>query len=190
MDRKGPRILIAGLGNLLLRDDGVGVHAVRELYKLPPLGVMVVEVGTAVLHALHWFEWAERILAIDAMQSGGPPGTIYTCGTDEVEERGLQVSLHELSLLAALRLLPQEADPEVTVMGIEPEKIELGLDLSPVVKSALPRLVQGVREIAGNWRLEMLAAGRHSQRDADATTRAKELRPSISQLLTQLPNPS
>ena len=58
-----PRILIVGIGNALLQDDGVGVHAVRELIKDPPSGVMCVEVGTAVLDALHLIEWADKIEA-------------------------------------------------------------------------------------------------------------------------------
>ena len=67
---KGPRILVLGLGNLLLRDDGVGVQAVRQLQKDPPAGAKVVEVGTAVLDALHLYEWAGRCLAIDAQRDG------------------------------------------------------------------------------------------------------------------------
>ena len=80
--RRPPRILIAGLGNCLLRDDGIGVHAIRSLQQNPPPGVVVAEVGTAVLDALHLLEWAEKILAIDAMQAGGNPGTLYAFGVD------------------------------------------------------------------------------------------------------------
>ena len=72
------RVLIAGLGNLLLRDDGVGVHAVRSMGNDLPPGVLAVEVGTAVLDALHLFEEAEMVIAIDAMKAGGAPGTIYS----------------------------------------------------------------------------------------------------------------
>src|SRR5512139_3120116 len=99
---KRPRILIAGLGNILLRDDGVGVHAVRELRQDTSPGALVVEVGTAVLDALHLLEWAEAILAIDAMRAGGSPGTIYPLRVEEIAEPGPMSSLHELSLLGAL----------------------------------------------------------------------------------------
>ena len=106
--RRQPRILIAGLGNYLLRDDGIGVHAVRTLQQTPLPGVIVAEVGTAVLDALHLLEWADKILAIDAMQAGGPPGTLYTFGVDAVEGPGMQTSLHELNFLAALDFLPRQ----------------------------------------------------------------------------------
>jgi hydrogenase maturation protease len=149
--RKGPKILIAGLGNLLLRDDGVGVHAVHELQKIPPPGVQVVEVGTAVLDALHLFEWADRVLAIDAMQAGGPAGTLYSLRASDVEDRSPKASLHELSLLAALRFLADARRPSIVILGVEPAVIDYGLDLSPEVQSALPVLVQSVREIVDAW---------------------------------------
>lgn len=146
-----PRILIAGLGNSLLQDDGVGVHAVRELRKAALPGVLAVEVGTAVLDALHLFEWADKILAIDAMEAGGSPGTIYVFGVGDIEEHGLQASLHELSLLAALRFLPQGPRPEIVVLGMEPETIDYGLDVSPSLQASLPQLVQAAREIIASW---------------------------------------
>ena len=64
-----PRIIIAGLGNILLQDDGVGVHAVRELLKAPPKNAKPLEIGCAVFDALHYMERADRVLVIDAMQA-------------------------------------------------------------------------------------------------------------------------
>jgi hydrogenase maturation protease len=156
--RRGPRILIAGLGNLLLRDDGVGVHAIHELQKAPPPGVQVVEVGTAVLDALHLFERADRILAIDAMQAGGPAGTLYSLQVSDVEDRSPKASLHELSLLAVLRFLVDGRQPPIVILGVEPGVIDYGLDLSPEVQSALPDLIQSVREIVESWRLGLSPA--------------------------------
>jgi hydrogenase maturation protease len=147
-----PRILIAGLGNYLLQDDGVGVHAVRALQQTPLPGVIVAEVGTAVLGVLHLLEWAEKILAIDAMQAGGTPGTIYAFAVDDVAGPGMQASLHELNLLAALRFLPRQVKPEILIVGIEPQTIDYGLDLSPAVAAALPELTREVRKIVADWR--------------------------------------
>jgi len=150
--RRKPRILIAGLGNYLLQDDGVGVHAVRALQQTPLPGVIVAEVGTAVLGALHLLEWAEKILAIDAMQAGGTPGTIYAFGVEDAAGPGMQASLHELNLLAALRFLPRQAKPQILIVGIEPETIDYGLDLSPAVAAALPELSREIRRIVAGWR--------------------------------------
>jgi hydrogenase maturation protease len=146
-----PRILIVGLGNLLLRDDGVGVHAIRELQKdSQPMG-LAVEVGTAVLDALHLFEWADRILAVDAMQAGGPAGTLYGLRVSDVEDHGPRGSLHQLNLLAVLRFLPNGKRPAIAILGVEPEIIDYGLELSPKVEAALPVVIQSVRKIVKYW---------------------------------------
>ena len=147
-----PRILIAGLGNYLLRDDGIGVHAVRALQQTPPPGAVLADIGTAVLDALHLLEWADKILAIDAMQAGGPPGTLYAFGVDAVEGPGMQTSLHELNFLAALDFLPRRTKPEILMVGMEPETIDYGLDLSSAVAAALPELTREVRKIVSGWR--------------------------------------
>ncbi len=148
---RGPKILIVGLGNLLLRDDGVGVHAVHELQKTPPPDVRIVEVGTALLDSLHLFEWADKILAIDAMQAGGSPGTLYSFGLSDREDRP-PASLHELGLLSALRFLSEEKRPPVVILGVEPAVIDYGLNLSPEVQSALPALFQSAREMVDAWK--------------------------------------
>ena len=147
-----PRILVAGLGNLLLKDDGVGVHAVRALQHRVPRGVRAVEVGTGVLDALHLIEWADRILAIDAMQADGSPGTIYRFEVGDVADRLIKASLHEVDLLAALRFLTSGHRPEVAVLGIEPETIDAGMDLSSSVRAALPTLVAAATDIVTQWR--------------------------------------
>jgi len=152
--RKELRILIVGLGNLLLRDDGVGVHAIRELQRNPQLGILPVEVGTAVLDALHLFEWADRILAIDAMQAGGSAGTLYSLRVSDVEDRGPRGSLHELNLLAALRFLPNGKRPEIVILGVEPGIIDNGINLSPEVAAALPVVIHSIREVVEYWQGE------------------------------------
>ncbi len=153
---KGPRILIAGLGNLLLRDDGVGVQAIRELQKDPQPGVLAVEIGTAVLDSLSLFEWADKILAIDAMRAGGSAGTLYSFQVSKGEDRSPQGSLHALNLLAALRLLPDDKRHQLVILGVEPMVIEHGLNLSRKVQAALPVLIQSVREIVNYWLLDPL----------------------------------
>lgn len=148
------RILIAGLGNLLLRDDGVGVHVIQALQQTAlPRGVLAVEVGTAPLDALHLLEWADEVHAVDAVEAGGPPGTLYRLGLDAAEEDG-RTSLHELGLRSVCRLIPPERRPRVTVWGVEPEIIEFGLDLSPSVRPSVPELVRMLQAVISNHRVE------------------------------------
>jgi hydrogenase maturation protease len=149
--RKKPRILIAGLGNLLLQDDGIGVHAVRELQKSPPRRTLVVEIGTWVLDSLHLLEWADRVLVIDAMQAGGPPGTLYLCGDGDVADPQMKASLHELSLISVLKFLPETERPEIRVLGVEPKKIDYGLELSHNLQACLPGLIRTVHQLIAQW---------------------------------------
>jgi hydrogenase maturation protease len=144
---KRPRILVAGLGNLLLMDDGVGIHAVRAIRNSLPRGVRAVEIGTAVLDALHLIEWADTIVAFDAMQAGGAPGTVYSFGVEDVEDRGIKGSLHEVNLIAALGFLTRPHRPEISILGVEPEKIDFGLELTPPVAAALPTAVEAALKI-------------------------------------------
>jgi len=141
------KTLIVGLGNVLLKDDGVGVHAVRELGKVLPRGILAVEVGTAVLDALHLFEWADRIIGIDAMQAGGTPGTIYSFGVDDVDDQGVKASLHEMGLIASLRFM-KGPRPPIYMLAVEPESMDCGMELSATVQQAVPRLVAEARRIA------------------------------------------
>lgn len=151
-DRKA-KILVAGLGNFLLRDAGIGVQAVRELQKNPPEGVRVVEVGTAVVDDLHLFAWADRILAIDAVKGGGSAGTIYALPLSGGENDGSKASLHGFTLLAALQLLPSRKRPSILILGVEPEFLHHGIELSDKVAAVLPVLIRSAREIVDYWRL-------------------------------------
>jgi hydrogenase maturation protease len=141
------KTLVVGLGNILLKDDGVGVHAVRELQKVLPRRILAVDVGTAVLDALHLFEWADRIIGIDAMQAGGPPGTIYTFSVEDVDDQGVTASLHEMGLIAGLRFIKGRR-PAISMLAVEPETMEVGLELSTPVRDALPKLVAAARKMA------------------------------------------
>ncbi len=143
-------ILVAGLGNLLLKDDGVGVHAVRELARRVPSGVVAAEIGCAILDGLHLIEAADKVLALDAMQAGGAPGEIYAFRLEDVENPPVKPSLHDYGLRAAFEFLPGRR-PEVLVLGVEPGEIGFGLELTTAVRSALPRLVDEALRIVREW---------------------------------------
>lgn len=148
-----PRVLVVGLGNDLLMDDGVGVHAARSLkQKKLGAGVTVVEVGTAILDALHLFERADHILAIDAMQAGGGPGAIYRLDGDDVVRRDL-ASMHDFTFQSALTLLKRQPK-SVVVIGVEPGRIDYGLDLTNAVANAIPAVVQAATQIVLRWQPE------------------------------------
>ena len=159
-------LLVAGLGNELLMDDGVGVHAVRLLqqdarFSSDP-NLVIVEVGVAVLDALHLFAWADHILAIDAMKAGHAPGSMYQVRDTDVAQDDLASGLHQLSVIGALRMLPGHRAPgacgmpRMTVLGVEPERIDYGMELSPTVASVLPRLVEETRRVIQELRTNVV----------------------------------
>jgi hydrogenase maturation protease len=153
-----PRILIAGMGNILLKDDGVGVHAVKRFPKAEGRELRVVEVGCAVFDALHLIDWTERILLIDAMQAGGPPGTVYRVDSLKDMDMGtMPASLHEFSVIQALEMIQKNPKPAVSIIGIEPEIIDYGLDLSVAVEASLPLVWETGRRIIEEWILEYQA---------------------------------
>jgi hydrogenase maturation protease len=142
-----PKVAIIGLGNILLTDDGVGVHAVRQMLENPLEGVVVAEIGAAVLRAQELLEESDVVIAIDAVQAGGPPGSIYRFDAVDVQSQ-LRISLHELGIVGLLRLLPELSRPELIVLGVQPEVINYGTELSPAVQAALDRVVKAARTIA------------------------------------------
>jgi len=141
--KNGP-VVVLGLGNVLLQDDGVGVHAAWALMREPPAGCEVIEVGTASLSTLDDIERAGRVIAIDAVETGHAPGTVVRFELDEGARPGAS-SLHDLGIAGVLSLLPPEARPPAVVLGVVPERIATGLELSETVSAALPRLLDAIR---------------------------------------------
>lgn len=142
-----PSCVVLGLGNCLLQDDGIGVHAVRALMESPPAGACVLEVGTDVFSAVPWLEKASRVLAIDAMDAGGQPGDIFHFSSHEVNAQVPRTSLHEMGLLSVLEFVPKYKWPEIAILGVQPAVINYGLGLSEPLLKVLPKVVQAAREI-------------------------------------------
>lgn len=144
-----PRDLILGVGNLLLSDEGVGIHAVRRLLEREDLSdeIQIVDGGTAGLALMVYLEDVGRLVIIDAMETGGPPGTLVRLSGNQIPAyMALKVSPHEITLpdfLAAAKL--RDLYPrEVIVWGVQPESMEVGIDLSPALAARLEELVDRV----------------------------------------------
>jgi len=146
MDAPQP-YLVLGIGNCLLSDDGVGVHAARILEAVPPPHTTVVAVETDFLSAISFLERCAKALVIDAMDAGRPPGTIYHCRAEELREADPKHSLHTLGLLEALKFLDEKHRPEVHILGVQPARTECSLQLSPELARALPQVVHAARRI-------------------------------------------
>ncbi len=140
------KTLVLGVGNLLMGDDGVGVHAAMTLCREGGLaGVEILEVGTAILDALPALEAADRIVVMDAVYAGEAPGTVYRVPLSSCADNNCIASVHGLSLIRILALYGMQV-PEGVVLGVEPEHIGWSMSLSPRVEKALPKLLEAVRE--------------------------------------------
>lgn len=143
------KVIILGVGNLLLKDEGLGVHVVKEMEnrKLPP-GVEVIDGGTATMDLLSIIYESERIIVIDALTSGGEPGTIYrVVPEDLMTETERPLSLHQVGLLEVLGMAEQlGGHGKVVIIGVEPKEISWGTELTVEVEAKLPRVIEAVLE--------------------------------------------
>jgi len=155
----GKRVLVLGVGNVLLKDEGVGVQAVWQLQKQDlPANVEVIDGGTAGLDVLLAQEGVYKLVVIDAVKAGKKPGTIYKTRlkADEIgrltqvfSQKGqLKISLHQVGLIDALAVAEKIncAPCEVVIIGIEPKEIDCGLELTRPIKEKLPEVIDKVLE--------------------------------------------
>ena len=141
------KTLILGMGNELLGDEGVGVHAVRALRdESLPAGVEAREVGSAILDVLPALESSQRLIIIDAMQGQGAAGSVYRTPLKDGSDSALIAPLHGFDIYRMLTTLSVRRDLErIVIFGIEPEVIKWSPTLSPVVQDAIPHLLSALR---------------------------------------------
>lgn len=139
-------VLVLGVGNILLSDEGAGVRAAEALQRMDlPRGVEVLDGGTASMALLDSLSDRDKVVIIDAVKGGGEPGTLYRFTPDDIRVHGEVItSLHQLGVLDALAHVEclGHAPKSVIFYGIEPGEMEWGLDLTPRVGAALPRVVE------------------------------------------------
>ena len=137
---------VVGVGNLLLSDEGVGVHVVKELMGMAlPSGVQVIDGGVSGLGLLNVVTGAHRLIVIDAVRAGGPAGSIYRFGIEDLTTypNRYKMSVHEIGILEVLHLSGLvDKTPKATIIGIEPKSMEMGMDLSPEVQAKVPRIIE------------------------------------------------
>ena len=148
-----PRMLVLGLGNVLCGDDGLGVAAVARLaerYEIGP-GVRVADGGTLGLALLGLFDGMDEALLVDAILADAAPGALVALDGEEVAPAARsRLSVHQVGvadLLDALELLGRRPR-RLSLVGLVPDRIELGMERSAAVERALPALVERLaREI-------------------------------------------
>jgi hydrogenase maturation protease len=145
-----PRILIMGVGNLLMGDEGVGVHAVRllEREKWPPQ-ISLMDGGTGGFHLLAHFGDCEVLVLIDATLDGRAPGTVSVIEPKYATDYPKSLSAHDIGLkdlvesAALIDTLPRVLLITISVANLQPMEITL----SPAIEASLPHVAATVREL-------------------------------------------
>lgn len=147
--KAGHNILVLGIGNYLMADEGVGVHIAEALSTetLPP-GVDVLDGGTGGFHLLEYLQSYSTIIMIDATLDNKPPGTIRLVKPRFAADFPKAMSTHDIGLkdlVGALQLLGSAPDIHLYVISI-PSLQEQGVELTPIIKRKVPSLLDLIRQ--------------------------------------------
>lgn len=140
--------LVLGIGNLLMGDEGVGVHALRALEREPwPEGLTLLDGGTGGFHLLEYLRTYPRIVLVDATMDGQPAGTVSTLRPRYASDFPRVLTAHDIGLRdlveSAALLGPL---PDMTLVTVSIAEIRsMVMDLSPAVAAAIPRVAACVR---------------------------------------------
>jgi len=150
-----PRIAVLGLGNLMRADDAVGMVVLQLMQadRRVPQSISLIEGGTLGLDLLYPLNGVTHLLAIDAVDLGAPPGTLLRFEGDEIADLPISKSVHLLGfsdLIGAMRL-SGSAPEHIVVLGVQPERIEWGTRLTPIVDSAVAALVNSAIRQLRQW---------------------------------------
>ena len=134
---------VLGIGNVLLRDEGIGCHVVHALEGIPLPGVEIIDAGTCP-DALQLLEDADKLIIVDAVKGGEMPGQIYRFHLEDITLKQKPfLSLHDMGLVDNLMLMKLwHSIGETVIIGVEPKEIEWGLELSPELQEKIPQIVE------------------------------------------------
>ncbi len=148
-DQVAPRVLVLGIGNTVMSDDGVGVKVVQSLqrrYRFPA-DVELVDGGTLGLDLLPMLEGISHLILVDAVETGEAPGTRVRLAGEELPiALETKISPHQMGLkdlLAVARLMGHEPG-EMVLIGVQPGSIEMDTELTPAVAEQLEAMQAAV----------------------------------------------
>jgi len=143
-------ILVVGVGNLIMRDDGFGVHLVRALAKETlPDDVDLFDGGTLGPEMLPWLEGREKVIFVDALNAEMEPGTLFRFEPADLEYHMEQkTSIHQIGLIDTLSMaeLMGNAPDNVVIFGLQPKIVDWGEELSPELKRVIPKIINLVKK--------------------------------------------
>lgn len=144
------KILILGVGNLLLKDDGFGVHLVNSLKENAfPENITLLEAGTVSHQLIPMLREVDYLIVIDVVEAGDKPGSLFRFSPDDMEfQTGQKYSLHQISLVDVLKMAELTGGkPDTVIIGVQPGDVSSwSLEMSDELKAVMPRVRQLVLE--------------------------------------------
>ena len=147
-------ILVLGIGNLLMNDEGVGIHVVSRLEKEGITGADLMDGGTGGFHLLSFIQSYKTIIIIDASLDLHPPGHVRVLHPRYARDFPKQLSAHEIGLkdlIDAAILLGNMPVLHLVAISVK-EFQDMGMDLSTEVEAAIPEAMRCVRELVAGDR--------------------------------------
>jgi hydrogenase maturation protease len=155
-------ILVLGLGNTIMTDDGFGVRVIDALssrYRFQG-PIKLLDGGTLGLDLLPYLEEIDHLMIIDALDMRGKPGEIFRIEGEEVPRAfASKLSVHQMGLqdLLAVAELQGHVPKDLVVWGAQPECIEMGTELTPVVARAVDQILESICKELTQWGVEISA---------------------------------
>lgn len=144
------RTMVLGVGNLLLKDEGFGVHVVSEMQKsrakLPiPPDVEIIDGGTLGLDLLHVIEGVDRLIVVDIVNAGESPGTTFRFRPQDIETVSTEkISFHQVTLFDVLHMAESsgKAPRDVIIIAVQPKEVNWGMELTDELKKKIPDVIK------------------------------------------------
>ena len=144
---KSNSILILGVGNYLMGDEGIGVHVMQEMAKIKlPEYVDILDGGTGGFLLLNCFEAYQTIIFVDATMDGKPAGTISLIRPKFASDFPSALSVHDVGLkdmIEAVYLMEEKPDLHLFTVSIE-ELVPMTIELNPNVENAIPQIIEQI----------------------------------------------
>ena len=136
---------VVGVGNVLLKDEGIGCHVAHALEEIPLSDVKIIDGGTCP-DVPQLLEGAEKLVIVDAVEGGGKPGQIYRFHLEDITlQQKPFLSLHDVGLVGSLMSMKLWNNiGETVIIGVEPREIDWGLELSPELREKMPQIINAI----------------------------------------------
>lgn len=153
---KAKKIAILGIGNTLLKDEGIGIHVIEKMQSLNlPNNVELIDGGTLGPDLIDFIENKDKVIIIDAVEFNQKPGTILKFSPEDFKAGQVkELSLHEVGLTEALDLVKKfnktKFPKEILIIGIQPKKIDWGMKPTDLLKNKVPEIIEIIlKELKG-----------------------------------------